>query len=101
MEWRDALFEGDKQVIDRSLRWTCFSSCTALVVASQLGVSKLDVFGADMVGTADVTGHVDGENNRGERRWQDERQIWTQTVAHLQLRGIDVIRRNNGDRLFW
>lgn len=72
-------------------RWTLFSATCALVYAGWRGATRIDVYGADMMGTQDYDGAQAGAR-RDEGRWKSERVIWATTVAQLNERGIEVIR---------
>lgn len=71
--------------------WSTLSATTALVYAAERGATLIEVWGADMAGTADYDGREAGEKRDAER-WQRERQIWAETVATLDRRGVEVRR---------
>lgn len=76
---------------DRDIWWAKYSATTALVYAAAHGAKRIDVFGADMIGTLDYDG-VQGGERRGESRWIEERQIWDRLAGVLDHRGVKVVR---------
>lgn len=76
---------------DRDIWWAKYSATTALVYAAAHGAKRIDVFGADMIGTLDYDG-VPGGERRDENRWIEERQIWDRLVAVLSNRDCKVTR---------
>lgn len=94
----DALFEDQRNTINRSIRWSCFSSPTALVVAQHLGATSIDVFGCDMQGTSDCFGSELDAIHRQPDRWKDELAIWEATANELRSVGIEVTRCQSTSR---
>lgn len=74
-----------------AMQWCMFSATTALIYCGWKGAKRIDIYGADMIGTADWDGKEAGKNRR-EERWRCERQIWNNNANWLRERGITVER---------
>jgi hypothetical protein len=74
-----------------AMQWCMFSATMALIYCAFKGATLIDVYGADMLGTADWDGTQAGKN-RTEERWRCERAIWTNNAEWLNQRGITVER---------
>jgi hypothetical protein len=71
--------------------WSRFTATTALGWLAIQGVRRVDVYGADMHGTADYDGREAGED-RKESRWAAERTIWAALAAWMDGMGVEVVR---------
>lgn len=77
--------------------WRSKSVTLALVLAAYLGATQIDLFGADMAGTADWDGHEyqmrgyppgQAQRDRSPQRWDLERVLLSETIQMLSDRGI-------------
>lgn len=71
--------------------WTLYTATAALAYTAWRGAKRIEVYGADMVGTLDYDGVAAG-SKRHELRWEGEREIWRATVEQLGERGVEVVR---------
>lgn len=75
-----------------------YTATAALMLAAHLGATQIDVFGADMTGTADADGHEydfhdePAKVTRTPERWNGEAEIWQRVADSLAERGITVRR---------
>jgi hypothetical protein len=74
----------------------CFSSCAALLLASHLGATTVDVYGADMSGERDWDGSVPADVVRTPARWGRERCRWDLIVGWMSDAGV-IVNRATGD----
>jgi hypothetical protein len=71
--------------------WSRFTATSALGFLWTIGAKRIDVYGADMVGTLDFDDAPAGEN-RSEDRWAAEREIWHRLAAWMGGMGVEVVR---------
>lgn len=89
----DLTFESiDLDRTRNSIRWGMFSATAALFLASHLGATSVDVYGADWTNEPDYDGHRTERDRRTVERWADERIVWDRTIEHL---GLSVTRHGN------
>lgn len=69
-----------------------FSATNAVITAAYLGATDIDVYGADMHGTADFDGIELERFRRSDARWQRERSLFGRIVTLLAQRGVTVTR---------
>ncbi len=77
--------------IDPVGRWRWFSATVAIVYTAHAGARAIDVYGADMAGTADADGARAG-SDRTDDRWNKERRRWDEATAALAQIGVSVVR---------
>lgn len=75
--------------------WDRFTATTAIVYAASAGATRIDVYGADMAGTAGFDAADAGEN-RDAGRWGAERVIFDRLTDVLSGRGVSVNRIGYG-----
>ena len=75
--------------------YSLYSFSAAMVLALQLGATRLEVFGADWRGTADYDGAQAGEN-RSDQRWENESRFFAEMSRFLGANGCEVIRHELG-----
>lgn len=74
-----------------SEQWATYSATAALVLASELGATHVDVYGADMRGIGDFQGRQ-CLLNRNFARWELERKIFSDVTDWLKSGGVTVRR---------
>ena len=79
------------------VRWRKFSATTALVLASHLGASSIDCWGADWTGETDFDGYTHRRQNRTLSRWRQEARLWQTVCELLAERGATVRRVGHAD----
>lgn len=77
----------------RSTFWHQWSATLAVVMAWNVGARRIEVFGADLAGTADFDGVTLERHDRDARRWRRERGAWLLTSTWLRSDGVEVWRR--------
>ena len=73
-------------------RWGCFSSSAALALASHLGATRIDAYGADFgegETQAEYDGYVSPEARYDANRWAFEIDCWNKTA---EATGVKVTR---------
>lgn len=96
----DLLFEDCFPRFKHEGKWECFSMTAAMILAAHHSAQRIDVYGADMLGTSDADGHEYDFPNakpkqwRNEWRWENERIKWDLTVKLLSDQDIEVRRMN-------
>ncbi len=75
-----------------SFRWNLKTMICAMVFALRVGnATNIDIFGFDAIGTKDYDGREAGQD-RSEKRWLDELEIYRMTVGWLGGQGCTVTR---------
>jgi hypothetical protein len=69
--------------------WDVKTATAALVLAGNLGATRIDVYGADWTDAPDFDGVEVVGTDRKPQRWDEERATWHAVIAHL---GIPVTR---------
>ena len=83
---------------DEGKPWTTYSSTAALMLAGELGATRIDCYGVDMgeSGRGSTTHNWDGSAeptaDRTESRWERERRAWSALADILAGRGVEVVR---------
>lgn len=70
--------------VSSSAHPTGYTGLLMLWVAWSLGRTRLMLYGFDMTGKQDATGH-EGSESRSEHRWQIERRLFAELVAKYKL----------------
>lgn len=71
------------------VNWSTWSCTAALVLARYLGAQELHIFGADMAGEVDFTGHRCGARN--SKRWAWEGEVFSDLLQWLNRCGTKTI----------
>lgn len=72
--------------------WKRFSSTLAVALAEFLGAAVIDVYGADLRGSADWDGTANEKQRRSETRWNLERDIFLRMTELLDSAGVTLRR---------
>lgn len=75
------------------IEWTRKSACTALVLAADLGATRIDCYGCDWTCEPDVDGVSHKSDKRTPERWESEAEVWHALVELLGKSGITVDRK--------
>jgi hypothetical protein len=84
-----------RQLFDPIPQWDTFTATAAVVYAAAKGARRIECYGMDWSGTADVDGW-DQAGNRSEDRWKLEAGLFGSLGIALGQRGIEVVRYTGG-----
>ncbi len=69
-----------------------YSFMAAIYLAHHLGATQIDCYGSDWSGEQDCDGWTHGHNQRGEGRWNEEREAYGIVTGRLAEFGVSVQR---------